>query len=339
MVKQWSRNHSCCTNCGTTERRHLGKGLCSLCYNRQIEEKHRKHIEKGANFRVHRNLNLKLNKEYLLKSYVAERKSLTDIARENGCTRQYVHKRLKELGIQRRDLEEARNAALEQHKLPDKQRVTVNKKFFAAWSDEMAYVLGLVFTDGNIQTRNLKAWNSEKEAPRGRMTISQKEPELLVKVRELMGCNAKLTYQPQRGIAGELYTLQITNSEILADLLRLGVTPNKSRDMQCPTVPSGYLRHFIRGCWDGDGHISEKKASFVSGTLTFVEAMKEALENAGIRCSPIGKMRYTTSKGKSEASVLYMFGLKNLAKMYHWLYDGVEEIQYLKRKHDIFASI
>ncbi len=30
----WSTNHSCCQECGTTERRHGGKGLCERCYFR-----------------------------------------------------------------------------------------------------------------------------------------------------------------------------------------------------------------------------------------------------------------------------------------------------------------
>lgn len=31
----WSKEYSCCTECGTTERKHYGKGLCYRCYNRR----------------------------------------------------------------------------------------------------------------------------------------------------------------------------------------------------------------------------------------------------------------------------------------------------------------
>lgn len=34
-MKRWSRNHDCCISCHSTERRHVGKGLCKLCWSRQ----------------------------------------------------------------------------------------------------------------------------------------------------------------------------------------------------------------------------------------------------------------------------------------------------------------
>jgi hypothetical protein len=32
---QWSREHAACLGCGTTERKHIGNGYCSLCYHRR----------------------------------------------------------------------------------------------------------------------------------------------------------------------------------------------------------------------------------------------------------------------------------------------------------------
>jgi len=32
LADQWSRKHPCCQQCGTTERKHAGKGLCTGCY-------------------------------------------------------------------------------------------------------------------------------------------------------------------------------------------------------------------------------------------------------------------------------------------------------------------
>jgi hypothetical protein len=33
-IHRWSRNHLRCITCGTTERKHASRGLCSLCYRR-----------------------------------------------------------------------------------------------------------------------------------------------------------------------------------------------------------------------------------------------------------------------------------------------------------------
>lgn len=41
-ISEWSVNYSCCIECGTTERKHRGKGLCTRCYN---NAKYRKNPE------------------------------------------------------------------------------------------------------------------------------------------------------------------------------------------------------------------------------------------------------------------------------------------------------
>jgi 5-methylcytosine-specific restriction endonuclease McrA len=33
--KRWSRQHDCCLNCQRTDRKHMGKGLCLICYYNQ----------------------------------------------------------------------------------------------------------------------------------------------------------------------------------------------------------------------------------------------------------------------------------------------------------------
>lgn len=31
----WARHYNCCIKCGTTQQRHVARGLCNLCYSRQ----------------------------------------------------------------------------------------------------------------------------------------------------------------------------------------------------------------------------------------------------------------------------------------------------------------
>jgi hypothetical protein len=35
IVRGWSEEHTACARCGTTERRHWGRGLCVRCYGRE----------------------------------------------------------------------------------------------------------------------------------------------------------------------------------------------------------------------------------------------------------------------------------------------------------------
>jgi hypothetical protein len=60
------------------------------------------------------------------------------------------------------------------------------------WSSEMAYVLGVIYTDGNLFIASQNDIRYRKTYAVKRLSISQKEPELLEKVLKLMKCNSKL---------------------------------------------------------------------------------------------------------------------------------------------------
>ena len=195
-----------------------------------------------------------MNLQALHEAYVLRGKSLSEIAGEFGCSRQYIHKRLAALGIPRRTRADARRAALQKGKVTVErehpegietrhtlEKRNVNERLFERWSPEMAYVLGVIVTDGCLF--------------RNRITVNQKEPELLLKLRALLRSDHPITFRPQRGKAGAVYTLTIYSQLMFRTLLDLGVTPQKSRTLLFPGVPPLQLRHFVRGCWDGDGSI------------------------------------------------------------------------------------
>lgn len=41
-IMHWSKNHNACVECGTTEKRHVAKGLCIECYNRRKRQREKK---------------------------------------------------------------------------------------------------------------------------------------------------------------------------------------------------------------------------------------------------------------------------------------------------------
>lgn len=139
-----------------------------------------------------------------------------------------------------------------------------------------------------------------------------------------MDSNAKLYFakrkQYESGISGERYVFTIRNVKLYKELLRLGLTPNKSKTIKFPDIPQELVRHFIRGCWDGDGSVYIEKrnnsiaASFISGSLSFINGMLQQLE---IACG-FTKTIYT-HKGKNPS---YYFRLRGseCEKLYHYLY-------------------
>ena len=95
-------------------------------------------------------LRSRLNQAELRRLYLVEKKSLEDIARLYGVSRVAIWKYCKDERLTRRGRSEARLEAQKKGKVPQ-SFFDINDNFFSIWSPEMAYVLGLVATDGRFQ--------------------------------------------------------------------------------------------------------------------------------------------------------------------------------------------
>lgn len=344
----WARKHNKCIKCGTTQEKHLSRGLCVKCYHKDIESRHKKVTrQRGIAAK-------KLTKEYLINQYFKEKKSLSDIAEECSCSRQFVYKKMLEYEIPRRTLRSARKMALSQSKiiinrLQDDghiqsviyQKIEYNEKFFASWSQEMAYVLGILYTDGCLSMQIHHGKRSTRRTPI--ISLAQRERELIGKVLALIDCDAKIHYRKRKvyggRICGAVYYFSIACYAIYPDLVRLGLKSAKSLDIAFPTIPNKYVRHFIRGCWDGDGSVyfekrnpSNIKASFYSGSRPFINGLLSKLEKAGLP-----KRKVYIKQGK-KPSYYFRFTGSQCIKLYHYLYDDVPPTQYLERKHASFKK-
>lgn len=337
----WSLKHKRCLRCGTINVKHVARGLCVSCYNKFLYNRHKgKRIARGL-------ASKKLTEEYLINKYIKKKKSLRDIAKECNCTHSYVYKKIVEYNIPIRDKKSARLLALDREKIKftrinrnyQRYKVTlkkqyINESFFSDWSPEMAYVLGIIYTDGNLYTIRMKNAAGKSIKLIRSINVSQKYPEILRKILMLMNSNVKIL-QKRDGI----YYFHIYSTKIYEDLISLGLSPAKSRIVKFPEMPPEYVKHFIRGCWDGDGSVfSEKrrphylKADFVSGSRKFIKSMVEHLKNAGLPERTIYK-----TKGKRPSYNIKYSG-SQCKRLYYFFYDNVPESLYLKRKYSRFKD-
>lgn len=249
--------------------------------------------------------------------YHTEKKSLSAIAKEFGCTRQYIYKLMKAFSIERRDNSSARSLSL---------RYKINENFFSQWSPEMSYVLGLLFTDGCVQ--------KGRDGKSIGISLSLNDLSLLEKVRNLLGSSHKILKMKQR----RLYCFRFAREKIVKDLNSLGLIPNKSKVIKFPDIPDEYLRHFIRGCWDGDGSVffQYKKnilmTFYVSGSKEFIEKMEDILnKKAGLAKRVI----YFRPSG---TSFYFKYAHQDSIKLFHYMYDSVPSHMYLDRKYNKFRE-
>lgn len=431
----WTKDFAHCQSCGTTERKHRAKGLCASCYSFSSEARQKSHITRTT----HR-LPTSILKEDLETAYQSGL-SLNDIAQCYNCTRAYIYKLVKKYGIATRTQSDARNLALEKGKLAFTHRLGtehestvtllkrhVNKEFFKSWTPAMAWVLGVIYTDGCLhastqpkgQSKSAKSgklrlreqvelancgdvtaqfylaamyghgiqalkWytlaaeggdegaavardelsrkmspvqiadarrQAQEWAPQEkradtvswRLKISQKEPELLEKVRAQMDSNALMSFREKRGVAGAVHELVIANATVCADLRQLGVTPKKSLTINFPPMPPHVVRDFVRGCWDGDGsvYLNEKNlrmpcASFISGSKDFIEQLVRHLVDLGLPDRTI-HIRNPAKRGEHQ-SYSFRFCGRDCVLLYHVLYDNIDERMCLSRKRDRFKAI
>jgi hypothetical protein len=352
---KWARDYDRCVYCGGNEVKHRAQGLCATCYERESHVRNKGYRLDGQSLRR------ELTEEYLRQEYLNNKRSMIDIAKEIGCTRQAIYNALKKFSIASRSREDASDLALRRGKkrvariddsgqisVTTLDRVDVNEGFFSVWSPAMAYVLGVIYTDGSVDP-GYKIDPSRRSISKPRLSIAQKEPELLEKVLALMGCNAKLRYRKEHKygsfVSGALYWFEIASEKIYHDLLTLGVTPKKSLTLSFPRIPKpDFARHFIRGCWDGDGTVimprdrqkGHTSASIVSGSQDFITGLADNLYHVGIKRrsgEPLSMQR------ERNAYKFTITGRDNLTLLFHHLYDWVDSSLRLERKYLKFLDI
>ena len=218
------------------------------------------------------------------------------------------------------------------------------ESFFSIWKPTMAYVLGVIITDGWLDAGRKRDPDSKAFSTPPRVGLFQKEPELLEKVLALMGSNARILHHKERTtgevIAGEGYYFQLNSKRIFDRLVFLGVTPAKSLTVEFPDVPDYLVSHFLRGCWDGDGSFyrcsrGQGHASFVSGSRKFIERVEDVL-----RCHGMPKKKiYVENRGKNPSYMIRYSGQSPLTRLFKIFYMGVDESMYLTRKFEVLSDI
>lgn len=208
----------------------------------------------------------------------------------------------------------------------------------------MAYILGLLFADGALL-------DARKSSRTCYLQLTSKDKSLLETVRELMSSFHLITkrgpeyvyFKKKRYFRSEIYSLRIGSKLMYQDLLKKGLTPNKSLTMRFPYVPQKYLSFFTRGYFDGDGCVSlhnrengktpEAQVVFTSGSVIFLkELMGKFTSIAGVSLKQICKYK---NQGAYRLRYRKLEGLEILK----FMYKSLDKAPYLKRKFDIYLNL
>ncbi len=200
----------------------------------------------------------------------------------------------------------------------------------------MAYVLGYFCADGCMFVN-----------PRGSRYVAfySTDKDAIINIKKALLANHKLTIRERRNPNWKrLFCFQVGSKVMYSDLQKLGLASRKARRMSLPSVPNKYLRHFIRGYFDGDGCISYGKykrkdrcgaahilmTRFTCASRRFLDSLSKkmslALDLKG-RCIT-----------KDANSFQLVYSKKDTLKLFNFMYNNVSSQEYIDRKYKKFQE-
>lgn len=268
-----------------------------------------------------------IDKDILIKAYEDNGRSMRATGKALGTSEKTVMRRLKEYGIE----------------WDKKVFYSCNDNFFDELNEKSLYWLGFLATDGNVYKHNYSYTISLK--------LSQKDREHLLKFKSDLNFDGPIhdsvSHKSMNNKESKDYfgsQITIVSQKIFNRLADFNIVPAKTHIYQFPEQLKNHpdVRHFIRGCIDGDGWIRQHKNNGsqeyneirigMCGTKKFVRETFDIIKReSGVTGGHLSI--------KSDKNVTWQFEFSTLQakKVCDWLYDGANI--YLERKYDIIKRL
>jgi hypothetical protein len=263
-----------------------------------------------------------------IKLYFNEKLSYIDIAERYKVSESCVRRNIKDNG----------------YKTRGKRKFTLNEQYFNIInSEEKAYFLGLLYADGCNTGKGIS------------ISLQDQDKYILELFNKSIDSNRVIKFQKRYKESYKDINILYIHSPILCNKLEvLGCIKKKSLILNFPTlqqVPRKFVRHFIRGYFDGDGCISilykDNKirhiSVFMCGTLDMMNGIQNFLTKEM-------KIKFRISKHSSIFKIISSHP-ERAAALYNLLYKNssicltrkknkfIELINYYKDKYESIRTI
>lgn|SRR5581483_4548490 len=194
------------------------------------------------------------------------------------------------------------------------------------WTDNFAYVIGVIATDGNLSP-DLR-----------HIHITSKDYEMVINSKKCLGIDNKIGKKSRGGeLDKKYYVLQFGDINFFEFLLEIGLTPNKSKTLGKLLVPDEFFSHFFRGCIDGDGSLTKSKhpeSRHPQYTIRLCSASKKFLEWILTSCQKLFALKGGSILEMYGSSVYTLrFGKEDSVKILKIIYS--KDVVCLSRKRTI----
>lgn len=263
----------------------------------------------------------KKEKDVILSSYYNDGMTCSEMTKCFNLTKRTMHDLLEEAHIHSKR----------------KNRYTLDEDYFSQIdSERKAYWLGFLYADGYV---------GDDEYNNIVFSQSKDKAEAVINFAKDIAFTGNLRINQKGGsFEGTPATIiNFSSKKMASDLRKLGLFPNKSMLMEkFPVIDDVYIRHFIRGYFDGDGSISRNSRNRVNknGTKSYSYKMSiigtEKFVNIIGEHLPVDSYLIRPSKSP-EMSYLWVNHMYDMPTLYSFLYDDATE--FLKVKHNIWQKI
>jgi len=213
------------------------------------------------------------------------------------------------------------------------RKYVINESFFDVINtEEKAYILGLMWADGCIRTKNNTVY----------IELQETDKDILLKIRNLIQPSKDLMFINKKNIKHKnTYRFTICNKHINNKLLLHGLCENKSFSIKPPVIDEELVNHFIRGFFDGDGCISsylvKGKYKTSSFSITSNIEILNYIQNIFIAKLGLTKTKIQTDKRGNNICSLVYGGRNNCIKIKNYLYYN--STIYMDRKFKKFNEL
>ena len=267
------------------------------------------------------NLRAGFSEALLRDLYFTERLTLGQVASRLGVAATTISRRFTDVGIRPRS----------RGPIPNRRGAGATARS-GAWTADLAWVVGLIATDGNLSSNGRT------------VSVTSKDVDLLESVRRCMQLTNVIA--PTSGGYGRAYRLQWTSRPFHVWLRSIGLTPAKSLTIGRLDVPDEYFADFLRGCVDGDGSIvtyvdrynTPKNPAYVydrlfvslaSASSEFVEWIRQTTRRLrGVS----GHLTVWAAEGRTRMWRL-RYGKKDSVTLLRWMYYAPDVVA-LRRKRE-----
>lgn len=199
-----------------------------------------------------------------------------------------------------------------------------------------AYILGLLFADGN----------NSLEKSTIRISLKESDKDILERMRKEFKLEKPLRYQDNSNdnhngyISKNAWILDCFSSHMCKTLNQIGMKPNKSLILEFPQIEEHLYSHFVRGYYDGNGSVYRTIKSpnnhHITTTITSTEMFCNSLAEICTKKLDIYCPIYDASNHNGITKVFTLSGRNKSKKFLDWIYQDAD--MYLARKYDRYKE-